>query len=390
MSTWNFLTSKPSQSSSKSNETNIPLDGADRPGDKPVDIVFLQDTTGSQGPYINSARKAIRSICDKISASADIKKELIRFGLIAFRDHPPQDNSYVTKTFEFTHDISIMQANLNRLIASGGGDGPEAQTAALASALNMEWMDNAVKMVILITDSPPHGLGEAGDGFTESPDQNDPLEIARQMAERGITLFVIACEPSLSKYRHAVDFYTALTQLTSGKIFSLMMADKLGDYIVGSAIETIETEKLIQEFEHVIVNDVYGDETPIEKVTNDLQEKLRQKGMKINTLAVDNIYNETPQTRTNANIWHSSNRLADARPKVSHSPMPRMQDRYSSKASKPGISFMSQAVDRLQAQRIVTSSLARNYKVTPEGMVSLSHGKSVSNSAYMPYKPDDI
>lgn len=103
-----------------------------------------------------------------------------------------------------------MQANLNSLIASGGGDGPEAQTAALADALNMEWIDNAVKMVVLITDSPPHGIGELRDGFTESPDrklecystcvtnfspsqpnlssENDPLDIARQMAERGITL----------------------------------------------------------------------------------------------------------------------------------------------------------------------------------------------------------
>lgn len=137
----------------------------------PSDIVFLQDTTGSQGPYINSARKAIRDICDKISSSADIKKESIRFGLIAFRDHPPQDTSYVTKTFGFTDDVSIMQMNLNRLIASGGGDGPEAQTAALAAALNMEWIDNAVKMVILITDSPPHGIGEERDGFIESPDR---------------------------------------------------------------------------------------------------------------------------------------------------------------------------------------------------------------------------
>lgn len=94
------------------------------------------------------------------------------------------------------------------------------------------------------------------------------------------------------------------------------MADKLGDYIVGSAIETIETEKLIQEFEHVIVNDVYGAETPIDKVMDDLQEKLRQKGMKINTMAVDNIYNETAETRTNTNIWHSSKSLADARPQV--------------------------------------------------------------------------
>jgi hypothetical protein len=381
---------KPTPGSSKTDETDTPLDGADS-RDRPVEIVFLQDTTGSQGPYINSARKAIRDICDKISSSADIKKELIRFGLIAFRDHPPQDMSYVTKTFGFTHDISVMQANLNSLIASGGGDGPEAQTAALADALNLEWTDNAVKMVVLITDSPPHGIGELRDGFTESPDQNDPLDIARQMSESGITLFVIACEPSLSQYINAVDFYTALTQLTNGKIFSLLMADKLGDYIVGTAVETIETENLIKEFEHVIVNDVYSAETPIDKVTNQLQEVLQQKGTKINTMTVDNVYNETPETKTNTNIWHSAKSVADARHRVSASRMPRLQGQYAAKTSMPAVSFGSQAVSQAQAQRIVRSSVARNSKVTPEGMVSRDMvGKSVSGLAYRPYMPDDI
>jgi len=137
----------------------------------PRDVVFLQDTTGSQGPYIQSARKAIRDICDKISGSGRLSKDLIRFGLIAFRDHPPQDKTYVTKEFGFTSDVDVMQKNLASLVASGGGDGPEAQTAALAAALNMDWAENAVKMVILITDSPPHGIGEASDGFTESPDR---------------------------------------------------------------------------------------------------------------------------------------------------------------------------------------------------------------------------
>ena len=69
-----------------------------------------------------------------------------------------------------------MQKNLASLIASGGGDGPEAQTAALAAALNMEWAENAMKMIILITDAPPHGIGEAGDGFSESPDGKFPDE----------------------------------------------------------------------------------------------------------------------------------------------------------------------------------------------------------------------
>jgi len=246
-------------------------------------------------------------------------------------------------------------------------------------------------MVVLITDAPPHGIGESGDGFTESPDQNDPLDIARQMAERGIRLFVIACEPTLSQYKNAVDFYTALTQLTNGKIFSLLMADKLGDYIVGTAVEAIETEQLIKEFEHIIVDDVYGAETPISKVTNDLQARLQQKGLQINTMAVDNVYNETPESRANTNIWHLSNNIADARGRVSSlSHTPRMQAQYASKASAPAISFRRQAISQEQAQRVVMSSIARNSKVTPEGMVSLSlAGKSVPSGAYMPYMPED-
>jgi hypothetical protein len=64
-----------------------------------------------------------------------------------------------------------MQKNLSSLVAAGGGDGPEAQTAALAAALDLDWAEGAIKMVVLITDAPPHGLGEPGDGFSESPDR---------------------------------------------------------------------------------------------------------------------------------------------------------------------------------------------------------------------------
>ena len=90
------------------------------------------------------------------------------------------------------------------------------------------------------------------------------------------------------------------------------MASKLGDYIVGTAVETIETEKLIKEFENVIVDDVYGAGASIDKVTSELQEKLDQKGFKINTMAVDNIYNETPVTKANTNIWYSAKNISDA------------------------------------------------------------------------------
>jgi hypothetical protein len=88
----------------------------------------------------------------KLASSDDL-----RIGLIAFRDHPPQDHTYITKNFGFSSDISRVQNNLSSLYASGGGDGPEAVTAALAETINLDWRPNASKMVVLIADAPPHG-----------------------------------------------------------------------------------------------------------------------------------------------------------------------------------------------------------------------------------------
>jgi len=137
----------------------------------------LQDATASQGPYINSARDAIQSICSKISSSTSLSAGLIRFGLIAFRDHPPQDRSFVTQNFGFTSSIPLVKKNLDSLFATGGGDGPEASTAALAEALKMEWREEASKVVVLITDAPPHGIGEVTDGFPSgSPDGQSSLK----------------------------------------------------------------------------------------------------------------------------------------------------------------------------------------------------------------------
>ncbi len=68
------------------------------------------------------------------------------------------------KNFGFTSDISKVRKDLSSLYATGGGDGPEAVTAGLYQALTMDWRQHATKMVVLIADAPPHGIGEYGDG----------------------------------------------------------------------------------------------------------------------------------------------------------------------------------------------------------------------------------
>lgn len=63
-------------------------------------------------------------------------------------------------------DFGVVASNLAGLTATDGGDGPEAQCDALSVALNTDWKETgATKIVVLITDPPPHGIGEDGDGF---------------------------------------------------------------------------------------------------------------------------------------------------------------------------------------------------------------------------------
>jgi hypothetical protein len=50
-------------------------------------------------------------------------------------------------------------------MAHGGGDGPEAITAALDKALNLKWRGDAAKIAVVITDAPPHGIGDRDDYY---------------------------------------------------------------------------------------------------------------------------------------------------------------------------------------------------------------------------------
>ena len=100
----------------------------------------------------------------------------LKFGVAAYRDHPPQARSFVTNALTprhgsnreqvaFTTDPGTVASVLSSLEADEGGDGPEAVADALQMGLRAEWRNGASKVAILITDAPPHGIGEDGDGF---------------------------------------------------------------------------------------------------------------------------------------------------------------------------------------------------------------------------------
>ena len=99
-------------------------------------------------------------------------------------------------------------------------------------------------------------------------------------------------------------------------MFPLLMADKIGDYIIGTVVETIETEKLIGEFGQIILNDVYTNATPTADVAQKLQASMKEKGVEINTIEVENVYNETEASKKNVASWGTAENLKKGREAV--------------------------------------------------------------------------
>lgn len=117
-----------------------------------LDVVFVLDTTGSMGPYLEEAKRYIREIISNIAKEGDLD---IKVGLVCFRDHPPQDDTYVVLKFDLA-GIDEFHNNLLPIYASGGGDWPEAVWDGINGVFDFSWRENSDRSIYLVGDSPPH------------------------------------------------------------------------------------------------------------------------------------------------------------------------------------------------------------------------------------------
>lgn len=252
-----------------------------------LDLVFAMDCTGSMQKYIDSARQNIENIMQKISLSGTSS---IRFGLVEYRDHPPQDNTFVTRKNDFTLHLSTMKSWLTACSADGGGDGPEAVADALYEVLHLSWRPDATKMCVLISDAPPHGLAHS-DNFPKCPAGHDPVCITFEMAKKGIALYSVGCGLS----GNVVDFFMAIAFMTGGQYVPLNNASNLTEVIIGGAQEEVSLEKWMAEVDEEIKKDLEaGVEIDEEELSKRIHKKMnlegaRAKQLKRNTKQVGEI-----------------------------------------------------------------------------------------------------
>ncbi|XP_045160746.2 uncharacterized protein LOC123525666 [Mercenaria mercenaria] len=247
---------------------------------KLLDLAFAMDCTGSMGSYIDSARDNIRKIVEEIVAS---EKSNVHLALVEYRDHPPEDATFVTRVHDFTASPKTMKEWLSNSQATGGGDCPEAVADALHDVLKLTWREEATKICVCISDAPPHGLNCSGDGFPNGcPAGIDPMEVTNRMAEKGITLYMVGCEPSITPYK---DFFMAVAFITGGQYVPLTKAQLLTQVIVGGAQEEMSLEHFMDEVNAEAQADLAaGREIDEEEFTRRVHSKMVSKGIKTKQL----------------------------------------------------------------------------------------------------------
>jgi hypothetical protein len=144
-----------------------------------LDVLFLLDATGSMGDEIGSIQQTIDSIAARIAQFEP--RPSLRFGLVSYRD---QGDAYVTNLdSNFTADVNAFRQALLQVSADGGGDTPEDINSGLQVAIQqMDWSEDAVRLVFLVADAPAHL--DYGQEF-------DYTSATREAVRKGIKIYPI-------------------------------------------------------------------------------------------------------------------------------------------------------------------------------------------------------
>ena len=121
--------------------------------DRPADIVLVMDITGTLQDSYSKMRSTIENAVQNVAAV----RSPLRVGLITFADTP--DESIFR---DLTSDYRYIIDSLISAAPQSGGDYEENPYDALMRVRDFSFRDDAQKIVILVTDAPPHVKGDKG------------------------------------------------------------------------------------------------------------------------------------------------------------------------------------------------------------------------------------
>lgn len=221
-------------------ELGTELDGS-------LDLVFLMDETGSMGGSIAEVQAHVLQIIADVQALPLCRQ--VRVGLVRYRDHPPQDQTFVTKVHALTADVRAIKAAVSEMHADGGGDGPEAVTDGLYELCGLNWRPGSVRTVVWIGDAPPHGVERSGDGFPDGcPCGRHWYAQAESCREMGIVVHAVGARATPA----ASEVFKLVARTTRGLALEVAHMPQLASVITGLAASDLDKLRLQRRVEEVL------------------------------------------------------------------------------------------------------------------------------------------
>lgn len=217
-------------------------------------LAIMIDTTGSMGSYIRAALATCTSLVGDLKQLYGDDTKL-KVAVVAYRDHGVCEQ-YETKVLPFEEDSERVVAFLSELTASGGRDAPECVATALHECNQLDWMCDAdvatgqshpkvSRTLVWITDAPAHGLGDAHDNYPNGdPNGHDPLQLADELSQKGVTIHCLGCEPSISKYPNGKSMMNGIADRTNGVSVALNNANDLSSIISGNVCRKAQMDDI--------------------------------------------------------------------------------------------------------------------------------------------------
>lgn len=226
----------------------------------PLDIVLLQDLSGSYDDDVSTVRTLVPNLVSSIkSLQPDV-----RFGVASFVDKPidpfgdPGEGDYVYKTeLPLTTNITgagnALQNTINNLVVRSGNDGPEAQIEALMQlALRKDelgYRSSAIRVAILFTDAEYHVAGDGTQGGITTPNDGDAvtngdgiLEDYPSILQVKNALVANDVYPIFAITSDSISYYTTLVELLGRGVVVTLSSDSAN---IVSAVTTGLTNSVI-------------------------------------------------------------------------------------------------------------------------------------------------
>ncbi len=238
-------------------EWNLVLPQAPELTPKGMDIAFVVDTTGSMADELTYLQQELESIAGH---ARDSHPSLdMRFALVVYRD---DDQPWITRSFDFTPELTQVVADLAEQTATGGGGFTEAVLDAMHALRDLSWRDtgeNVARVAFLLADAAPH------DGEVD-----DALVVADSLRKQGIRLYTIAASGADDDAQY---YLRQAAQLTLGRYLFLTGDSGIGSGNTDPRIPCYQVQYLDDLIGRMIASEATG-----RRVAADAAEVLRVVG----------------------------------------------------------------------------------------------------------------